>query len=94
MPDILIACVGGGSNAMGLFYEFVKDSQIRIIGVEAAGEGIDSDKHAATLTQGQVGVLHGAMSYLLQDNDGQVVEGPIRLVRVWIIRELVRNIAI
>ncbi len=74
LPDILIACVGGGSNAMGLFYEFVQDSQIRMIGVEAAGEGVDSDKHAATLTQGQVGVLHGAMSYLLQDDDGQVVE--------------------
>lgn len=74
LPDILVACVGGGSNAMGLFYEFVKDAQIRMIGVEAAGEGIDSDKHAATLTRGQVGVLHGAMSYLLQDDDGQVVE--------------------
>jgi tryptophan synthase beta chain len=74
VPDILMACVGGGSNAMGLFYEFVKESQIRMIGVEAAGEGIDSDKHAATLTRGEVGVLHGAMSYLLQDDDGQVVE--------------------
>jgi tryptophan synthase beta chain len=74
LPDILMACIGGGSNAMGLFYEFVQDSQIRMIGVEAAGEGVDSDKHAATLTQGQVGVLHGAMSYLLQDDDGQVVE--------------------
>lgn len=74
LPDILLACVGGGSNAMGLFYEFVKESQIRLIGVEAAGEGVDSDKHAATLTQGRVGVLHGAMSYLLQDDDGQVVE--------------------
>ena len=74
LPDILIACVGGGSNAMGLFYEFVKDSSVRMIGVEAAGEGVDSDKHAATLTRGQVGVLHGAMSYLLQDDDGQVVE--------------------
>lgn len=74
VPDILMACVGGGSNAMGLFYEFVKEEQIRMIGVEAAGEGIDSDKHAATLTRGEVGVLHGAMSYLLQDDDGQVVE--------------------
>ncbi|NER33745.1 MAG: tryptophan synthase subunit beta [Oscillatoria sp. SIO1A7] len=74
LPDILLACVGGGSNAMGLFYEFVKEPQIRLIGVEAAGEGVDSDKHAATLTQGRVGVLHGAMSYLLQDDDGQVVE--------------------
>lgn len=74
LPDILLACVGGGSNAMGLFYEFVNEPQIRLIGVEAAGEGVDSDKHAATLTQGRVGVLHGAMSYLLQDDDGQVVE--------------------
>jgi tryptophan synthase beta chain len=74
LPDILLACVGGGSNAMGLFYEFVQDASVRLIGVEAAGEGIDTDKHAATLTQGRVGVLHGAMSYLLQDQDGQVIE--------------------
>ncbi len=74
LPDILMACVGGGSNAMGLFYEFVGDRQVRMIGVEAAGEGVDTDKHAATLTRGQVGVLHGAMSYLLQDDDGQVIE--------------------
>jgi tryptophan synthase beta chain len=74
LPDILLACVGGGSNAMGLFYEFVHESTVRLIGVEAAGEGIDSERHAATLTQGKVGVLHGAMSYLLQDEDGQVVE--------------------
>jgi len=74
LPDILLACVGGGSNAMGLFYEFVKESSVRLIGVEAAGEGVNTDKHAATLTQGQVGVLHGAMSYLLQDDEGQVIE--------------------
>lgn len=74
LPDILIACVGGGSNAMGLFYEFVQEPNVRLIGVEAAGEGIDTNKHAATLTLGRVGVLHGAMSYLLQDDDGQVVE--------------------
>ncbi|MEO0377650.1 MAG: tryptophan synthase subunit beta [Cyanobacteria bacterium P01_A01_bin.17] len=74
LPDILLACVGGGSNAMGLFHEFVKESSIRIIGVEAAGEGIGSGHHAATLTEGQIGVLHGAMSYLLQDDDGQVEE--------------------
>jgi tryptophan synthase beta chain len=74
LPDILLACVGGGSNAIGLFYEFINEPSVRIIGVEAAGEGIDSGKHAATLTQGEVGVLHGAMSYLLQDDDGQVVE--------------------
>ena len=74
LPDLLLACVGGGSNAMGLFHNFVGEPTVRLIGVEAAGEGVDSDKHAATLTQGQVGVLHGAMSYLLQDRDGQVQE--------------------
>ncbi len=74
LPDILLACVGGGSNAMGLFHEFVGEQSVRLIGVEAAGEGIDTDKHAATLTLGRVGVLHGAMSYVLQDGDGQIVE--------------------
>ena len=74
LPDIIIACVGGGSNAMGIFSEFIPDSSVRLIGVEAAGESIASGKHAATLTQGTPGVLHGAMSYLLQDNEGQVVE--------------------
>lgn len=74
LPDILLACVGGGSNAMGLFHDFVNDSSVRLIGVEAAGEGVNTEKHAATLTMGRVGVLHGAMSYLLQDEDGQVIE--------------------
>ncbi|MBD2299497.1 tryptophan synthase subunit beta [Nostoc sp. FACHB-190] len=74
LPDILLACVGGGSNAMGLFYEFVNEPSVRLIGVEAAGEGVNTEKHAATLTKGRVGVLHGAMSYLLQDEDGQVTE--------------------
>ena len=74
LPDILMACVGGGSNAMGLFSEFVKEPSVRLIGIEAAGEGITSGKHAATLTYGRPGVLHGAMSYLLQDTEGQVVE--------------------
>lgn len=74
LPDILLACVGGGSNAMGLFHEFVNEPSVRLIGIEAAGEGVDSEKHAATLTRGRVGVLHGAMSYLLQDEDGQVIE--------------------
>lgn len=74
LPDILLACVGGGSNAMGLFYEFVADESVRLIGVEAEGSGIASGKHAATLTQGKPGVLHGAMSYLLQDTQGQVIE--------------------
>lgn len=74
LPDILLACVGGGSNAMGLFHEFVEEPTVRLIGVEAAGEGTDTDKHAATLTKGTIGVLHGAMSYLLQDQEGQVQE--------------------
>ncbi|MBG1260783.1 tryptophan synthase subunit beta [Nostoc commune] len=74
LPDILLACVGGGSNAMGLFYEFMNEPSIRFIGVEAAGEGVNTEKHAATLTKGRVGVLHGAMSYLLQDEDGQIIE--------------------
>ncbi|GBF78671.1 tryptophan synthase subunit beta [Aphanothece sacrum] len=74
LPDILLACVGGGSNAMGLFYEFLPDTSVRLIGVEAAGESIVSGKHAATLTQGRPGVLHGAMSYLLQDQEGQIIE--------------------
>jgi tryptophan synthase beta chain len=74
LPDILLACVGGGSNAIGLFHDFINEPSVRMIGIEAAGEGVDTDKHAATLTLGRVGVLHGAMSYLLQDNDGQIIE--------------------
>ena len=74
LPDILMACVGGGSNAMGLFHEFVNEPSIRMIGIEASGEGVSTGKHAATLTAGRVGVLHGAMSFLLQDGDGQVIE--------------------
>lgn len=73
-PDILIACVGGGSNAMGLFHEFIEDQDIRIIGVEAGGEGVNTPKHAATLTKGRPGVLHGSYSYVIQDSDGQVVD--------------------
>jgi tryptophan synthase beta chain len=67
LPDVLLACVGGGSNAMGLFHAFVPDTSVRLIGVEAAGEGVASGRHAATITEGRVGVLHGAMSLLLQD---------------------------
>jgi len=74
IPDVLMACVGGGSNAMGLFHSFVEDQSVRMIGVEAAGEGIETGHHAATITEGSIGVLHGAMSLLLQDNDGQVQE--------------------
>ncbi|MEZ4526811.1 MAG: tryptophan synthase subunit beta [Desulfobacterales bacterium] len=74
MPDMLIACVGGGSNAMGLFYPFRNDHNIEIVGVEAAGKGIETGKHAATLGKGKVGVLHGSKSYVLQDKDGQITE--------------------
>ena len=74
LPDVLVACVGGGSNAMGLFHAFVEDTSVRLIGVEAAGEGVASGRHAATITEGRVGVLHGAMSLLLQDEEGQVQE--------------------
>jgi len=75
-PDIIVACIGGGSNAIGLFHEFLDDEAIDIIGVEAGGEGIDSRmKHAASLTGGSPGVLHGNKTYLLQDTEGQIIEG-------------------
>ena len=73
LPDLLVACVGGGSNAMGLFYPFL-DDPVEMLGVEAAGEGIDTPKHAATLGLGRVGVLHGSKSYVLQNGDGQIQE--------------------
>jgi tryptophan synthase beta chain len=72
LPDILLACVGGGSNAIGLFYPMLSYPQIEMIGVEAAGRGLDTDNHAATLAKGRVGIFHGMKSYLLQDYDGQV----------------------
>ncbi|KAJ6376979.1 hypothetical protein OIU76_026021 [Salix suchowensis] len=72
-PDVLIACIGSGSNAMGLFHEFIEDEEVKLIGVEAAGFGLDSGKHAATLSKGEVGVYHGAMSYLLEDEEGQII---------------------
>jgi tryptophan synthase beta chain len=74
LPDHLLACVGGGSNAMGLFYPFVKDRQVKMLGIEAAGHGLGSGKHSATIQRGAVGVLHGSKSYLLQDGKGQVKE--------------------
>jgi tryptophan synthase, beta subunit len=74
LPDCIVACVGGGSNAMGIFYDFIPDQRVRLIGVEAAGSGISTGKHSATLSAGKVGILHGAMSYLLQDEHGQVIE--------------------
>jgi tryptophan synthase beta chain len=74
LPDYAVACVGGGSNAIGLFHEFIDDASVRLIGVEAAGHGIASGEHAATLAAGRPGVLHGSYSYLLQDAAGQVIE--------------------
>ncbi len=74
LPDLLIACVGGGSNAIGLFHPFLDDPSVAMHGVEAAGEGVETERHAATLTKGSPGVLHGARSYLLQDEDGQILE--------------------
>jgi len=72
LPDVLIACVGGGSNAIGLFHPFIGDRRVRIVGVEAGGHGIASGQHGASLSAGRVGVLHGCMSYLLQSDDGQI----------------------
>jgi len=74
LPDEVVACVGGGSNAIGMFHPFLDDADVALTGVEAAGEGLDSDRHAATLSAGTVGVLHGQKSYLLQDGDGQIIE--------------------
>ncbi|MBX2867449.1 MAG: tryptophan synthase subunit beta [Acidiferrobacterales bacterium] len=74
LPDTIIACIGGGSNAIGLFHPFLDDESVEIIGVEAAGHGIDTGEHAASLTGGQPGVLHGNRTYLLQDDDGQIID--------------------
>jgi tryptophan synthase beta chain len=72
-PDAVLACVGGGSNAMGIFYEYIRDEKVRLIGVEAAGHGLESGQHAATLCAGRPGVLHGNRTYLLQDDNGQIL---------------------
>ena len=74
LPDAIAACVGGGSNAMGIFHAFLDDQDVRLLGYEAAGDGVDTPRHAATIGKGRPGVLHGARSYLLQDEDGQTVE--------------------
>jgi tryptophan synthase beta chain len=74
LPDTCVACVGGGSNSMGLFYPFLENEKVKLVGVEAAGLGVDTYKHGASLTKGSAGVLHGMMSYLLHDDDGQVTE--------------------
>jgi tryptophan synthase beta chain len=72
LPDLLVACVGGGSNAMGLFYPFLDDEEVKMTGVEAAGYGLETGKHAASIAAGKLGVLHGSKTYILQDSDGQV----------------------
>ncbi len=72
LPDLVVASVGGGSNAMGIFTAFLEDPAVRLLGVEAAGEGLESGRHCATLTRGRPGVLHGAFSYTLQDDEGQI----------------------
>jgi tryptophan synthase beta chain len=74
LPDALIACVGGGSNAIGLFYPFLDDKDVAIYGVEAAGDGLETGHHAAPLCAGRPGVLHGNRTYLMEDNDGQIIE--------------------
>jgi tryptophan synthase beta chain len=74
LPDLVMACVGGGSNAIGMFHPFADDAEVALHGVEAAGDGVDTPRHAATLSKGAPGVLHGARSYLLQDTDGQIME--------------------
>ena len=75
LPDLLVACIGGGSNALGLFHPFLDDSDVAMLGVEAGGHGLDGDEHAASLLGGAPGVLHGNKTYLLQDEDGQITEG-------------------
>ena len=72
LPDVCIACVNGGSNAIGLFYDFLEEPQVRLIGVEAAGDGVDTERHAATMAKGTLGVFHGSHTYLLQDQYGQI----------------------
>lgn len=74
LPDLLVACVGGGSNAIGTFYPFIDDTSVALLGAEAAGQGVKTDKHAATIGAGKTGILHGALSYLLADADGQITE--------------------
>jgi tryptophan synthase, beta chain (EC 4.2.1.20) len=74
LPDALVACVGGGSNAIGLFYPFIDDSAVKMIGVEAAGDGIETGRHSAPLCAGRPGVLHGNRTYLMEDDDGEIIE--------------------
>jgi tryptophan synthase len=74
LPDAVVACVGGGSNASGMFSPFVEDSSVKLIGVEAGGDGIDTTRHSATLSVGKPGVLHGVKTYLLQNSEGQILD--------------------
>ena len=74
LPDYLLACVGGGSNAIGLFYPFIEDKEVNLIGIEAGGKGINTNQHAATLVKGKIGILHGTKTYIIQDEDGQIIE--------------------
>jgi tryptophan synthase beta chain len=74
LPDLLVACIGGGSNALGLFYPFLNEKEVKIIGVEAAGKGVNSGQHAASLSKGKPGFLHGNYTYLLQDKNGQILD--------------------
>jgi tryptophan synthase beta chain len=73
LPDYIVACIGGGSNAMGIFYPFLNDSDVKLIGVEAAGKGLNTDQHAATISKGNIGIIHGMKTYVLQDEEGQIM---------------------
>ncbi|MGV8979572.1 tryptophan synthase subunit beta [Clostridium sp.] len=73
LPDYIVACVGGGSNSMGIFYPFIEDSSVKLVGVEAAGKGLATDQHAATIAKGNIGIIHGMKTYVLQDEDGQIM---------------------
>jgi len=92
LPDVVMACVGGGSNAIGAFYEFIGDSSVRLIGCEAAGKGLDTDKHAATMSKGTLGIFHGMKSYFCQDEYGQIA--PVLFPQVWTTQEWARNMRI
>lgn len=74
LPDVVVACVGGGSNAIGMFHPFIEDKEVKLVGVEAGGDGVDTERHSATLAAGKPGVLHGTRTYLLQNSSGQICE--------------------
>lgn len=85
LPDAVVACIGGGSNAMGMFYPFIEDETVKLYGVEAAGHGLETPLHASSLTKGKPGVLHGAFMYVLQNEDGRS-RRHIQFQQGWIIR--------